>query len=414
MIKRKLYSALKAHLSKPEITLIVGPRQAGKTTLMLLLKRELEQAGHQTLLFNLDIETDKQFFASQTQLIRKIKLEVGESKSYIFIDEIQRKKDAGVFLKGIYDMNLPYKFVVSGSGSLELKEKIHESLAGRKQIFELSTLSFEEFINFKTQYAYEKKLADLYSIEIEKTKEFFSEYLNFGGYPKVVLGDTRSEKQNLINEIYQSYIERDIAYLLQIRKTEDFTRLVKLIASQIGNTINVAELSRTLGISQPTIRDYLWYLQKTFILHQVTPFFKNVRKEIAKSPLFYFYDLGFRNHALGTFGNLEKSYDLGFLFQNFVYFKLHESIVNTSAKIHFWRTKSGAEVDFIINTGQSQLPIEVKYQTLTKPVLTRSLHSFIEKYHPPQAFVINLSLSAKTVIKGTEITFLPFYQTPVW
>ncbi|MDP8216192.1 MAG: AAA family ATPase, partial [Candidatus Kaelpia imicola] len=138
MIQRDLFSDLKDHLFKKEISFIIGPRQAGKTTLMLLLKNYLEKEGERTLFLNLDVETDKQFFISQENLIAKIKLELGEDRGFVFIDEIQRKKDAGIFLKGIYDQNLPYKLIVSGSGSVELKEKIHESLLGRKREFLLS------------------------------------------------------------------------------------------------------------------------------------------------------------------------------------------------------------------------------------------------------------------------------------
>lgn len=227
MIKRRLFSELKDHLSKREISFIVGPRQAGKTTLMLLLKNYLDQKGEKTLFLNLDIEKDKEFFTSQSGLIKKIELELGREKGVVFIDEIQRKDDAGVFLKGIYDMNLPYKFIVSGSGSVELKAKVYESLTGRKRIFELSTLSFEEFVNFKTEYKYEDNLTVFFDVERAKSYELLNEYLNFGGYPRIVIEDKLVEKQRLINEIYQSYIERDISYLLRIHKTESFSHLVK-------------------------------------------------------------------------------------------------------------------------------------------------------------------------------------------
>jgi len=115
-------------------------------------------------------------------------------------------------------MNSSYKFIVSGSGSVELKEKVHESLAGRKRIFELSTLSFEEFINFKTNQRYEDRLLEFFPIEKEKGYTLFDEYLNFGGYPRIVLEEKLSEKLKQINEIYQSYIERDISYLLKVNK----------------------------------------------------------------------------------------------------------------------------------------------------------------------------------------------------
>ncbi len=286
---------------------------------MFMLKEYLEKAGKRTLFLNLDVESDKEFFANQAKLIKKIELEIGRKPGFVFIDEIQRKADAGIFLKGIYDMNLPYKFIVSGSGSVELKEKIHESLAGRKRIFELATLSFEELVNFKTDYKYENRLKDFFELEQNRVAEFLEDYLNFGGYPRIILAEERVEKLKLINEIYQSYLERDIAYLLQVHKTEAFSNLIKVMAAQIGNLVNLSELSSTLGIAIKTVRDYLWYLEKTFVLQRVTPYFRNIRKEITKSPIFYFYDFGLRNFALGSFGSLK---DPGFVFQNFV-FKYH-------------------------------------------------------------------------------------------
>jgi predicted AAA+ superfamily ATPase len=112
MQNEHLLARLKDHLSQKEISLIVGPRQAGKTTLMLLLKKHLEECGEKTLFLNLDIEADNRFFDSQDLLIRKIQLELGKGKGYVFFDEIQRKKSAGLFLKGLYDMGLPYKFII--------------------------------------------------------------------------------------------------------------------------------------------------------------------------------------------------------------------------------------------------------------------------------------------------------------
>jgi predicted AAA+ superfamily ATPase len=407
MIKRKLYNELKDHLSKKEMSFIVGPRQAGKTTLMLMLKDYLERTGERTLFLNLDIEQDKEFFTSQSRLLKKIELELGKQRGFVFIDEIQRKEDAGLFLKGIYDMDLPYKFVVSGSGSVELKERIHESLVGRKRIFELTTVSFEEFVNFKTDYRYEDKLPAFFSIEREKTDDLLEEYLNFGGYPRIVLEYEVAEKLRLMNEIYQSYIERDIAYLLRVQKTEAFSNLVKVMAAQVGNLVNLSELSSTLGISSKTVKEYLWYLEKTFILQKSAPYFRNIRKEITKSPLFYFYDLGLRNFALGNFGTLR---DKGFVFQNFIFNILREQVHRGAAKICFWRTKDKAEIDFVIDGGSWQVPIEVKYRRLETPEITRALRSFIELYHPSKALIINVSLDTTVMVKETTIYLVPFYR----
>ena len=407
MIKRSMFSELKEHLSMKEISFIVGPRQAGKTTLMLMLKEYLEGDGEKTLFLNLDIESDKEYFDSQAKLLKKIELELGKRQGFVFIDEIQRKADAGVFLKGIYDKNTPYKLIVSGSGSVELKEKIHESLVGRKRLFELSTLSFEEFVNFKTEYKYESELSNFFTVESDKASLLLEEYLNFGGYPRVVLEDELSEKLKIINEIYQGYIERDISYLLKVQKTEAFSNLVKIISSQVGKLTNYAELSSTLGIAYKTLKEYLWYMEKTFIIHMVPPYFSNARKEITKSPVFYFYDLGLRNFALGSFGTLQ---DKSFVFQNFVFNILRERTNMTASKICFWRSKNKAEVDFVVDKGGSLIPIEVKYQKLNNLKIARSLRSFINRYKPKKSLVVNLMLDETILLESCEIRFIPFYK----
>jgi len=404
MIKRTVFKELKDHLQAKEISLITGPRQAGKTTLMLKLKKFLDSQSKNTLYLNLDIETDRRFFSSQIELIKKIKLEIGAKSGYVFIDEIQRKENAGLFLKGIYDMNLPYKFIVSGSGSLELKEKIHESLLGRKRIFEISTLSLAEFINHKTGYKYENKLKDFLVIETAKTKSYLEEYLSFGGYPRIVLEEKAEEKTKLIAEIYQSFLEKDIAFLLGIKKTDDFGNLIRLTSSQIGNLLKYSEVSRTLGLSVHTVKNYLWYLEKTYILKRVKPFFKNPRKEITKSPVFYFNDIGFRNYAHGVYGADMAYNHNGFCFENLVYNILTQKYTGP-AKIAYWRTKDKAEVDFVVIKGESVVPIEVKFKTLKKIELEKSLRSFISRYRPKEAYVINLSFTKSVKIDKTMVHF---------
>jgi len=410
VLKRTLLKEIESHLSKKEITIIVGPRQAGKTTLMLFLEDKLKRKAQRTLFLNLDIEEDRQFFISQSKLISKINLEIGTKNGYVFIDEIQRKEDAGLFLKGLYDRNLPYKFIVSGSGSMELKEKIHESLAGRKQVFELTTLSFDEFVNYKTGYKYENTLNKFFELDTDRTSNLLEEYLNFGGYPRVALEEEIKEKRKVIDEIFRSYIDRDIASFLRVEKLEGYSQLIRILSAQTGNMVNYNELSNTLGISMPTIKNYLWYAEKTFIIQKITPYFRNIRKEITKSPVYYFHDIGLRNYAIGMFGMLSQSSDFGFPFENFILNLLKEKIRFTGANIHFWRTKDGAEVDFIIDYRAKQIPVEVKYKKLSKPETSRSFLSFIKKYAPKNAVVVNLSLNAVEHIGKTTIHFLPFYR----
>jgi predicted AAA+ superfamily ATPase len=384
------------------------------------LEDGLKKKGEKTLYLDLDREQDRPFFDSQSRFIQRIKYGIGEKRGYVFIDEMQRKENAGLFLKGIYDMNLAYKFIVSGSGSLELKEKIHESLMGRKRIFELFPLSFEEFVNFKTGYKHMgsgdsfKELAVFFDLFKELAREYLEEYLNFGGYPRVALETEISQKQVAIDEIYQSYLERDISYLLNIQKTESLTQLVRILASQSGNLVNITELSNTLGIAVPTVKDYLWYLEKTFIIQRVSPYFRNLRKEITKASTYYFVDLGLKNYALNLFGNALGAMSAGMLFENFVYTSLREGLYLSPSTIHFWRSKDQAEVDFVINTARNIIPVEVKYSSLKEPETTRSFKSFLDKYKPEKAFIVHLGEHLGPVTYGeTKVYFIPFYNCEV-
>lgn len=410
MIKRNLLSSLEKHLLEPEMTILTGSRQVGKTYLMNLMENRLKEKKEKTLYLSLDYDEHVKLFNSQVNLIEYIKLQIGEGRAYVFIDEIQRKENAGIFLKGLYDMKLPYKFIVSGSGSLELKSKIKESLAGRKKIFVVNPLSFEEFVNFKTNYRYEDKLRDFFRIEEQQTQDLLSEYISFGGYPKVVLAKTSDLKKTTMEEIYTSYVEKDLGELLGVEKTDALTNLLKIIASQIGSLVNTSDLSSTVGIADKTINNYLWYLEQTFILKKVTPFYTNVRKEITKAPIYYFYDTGLRNFMLGLFGLPSIPSALsGHLFENVVFNTLKQNII-PPATIHFWRTLDRAEVDFVIRDGLGTTPIEVKYTKLDKPEVSRSYRNFLVKYKPKKGYIVNLGKEQKINIYDTQVFLIPFWS----
>lgn len=410
MIKRTLYSKIKAHLTQKEITIVTGPRQAGKTTIMELIRDDLTKNDERTLYLNLDIEWDQQHFNSQGTLLKKLELEFGKDGGYVFIDEIQRKENAGLFLKGLYDLKTPYKFIVSGSGSLELKEKIHESLAGRKRLFELTPITFEEFFHHKTNYKYEGNLSTFFEIEEEKSLHLLFEYMNFGGYPRVILESELSEKTLIIDEIYRSVLEKDITYLLKVDKTDAFIALIKFISSQIGNLLNYTELSSTLNITYQTVKKYLWYSQKTFILDILTPYARNIRKEISKAPVVYFNDLGLRNYSIGLFGQSVSPKEMGFVFENLIYLLLKNHIKSGFETLHFWRTKDKAEVDFVVERGQELIPVEVKFKKLKKEEIQRSLRSFIDKYKPSKAYIVNLNYRGSLEMGETKLFFIPYYD----
>jgi uncharacterized protein len=409
LIKRHIKKDIEDHLPKKEITIITGGRQVGKTTLMLQVIDDLKTKNKNVLFLNLDIDTDSKYFESQETLLQKIRLEIGD-EGYVFIDEIQRLENSGLFLKGIYDRNLNYKFVISGSGSLDLKAKISESLLGRKRVIEMQSVNFEEFVNFKTNYKYENKLNQFFELEQHQTMLLLNEYLNFGGYPRILLEIRQSEKLKLIDEIFKSYIEKDLVYLLKIERPDVFQGLIKILSAQTGSLITYSTIAGQLNVSVQTLKKYLWFAEKTFSISYVSPFYTNKIKELTKSPVYYFNDLGFRNYAINQMGNLTMNQQYGFVFQNFIFLILKEYIKWKNWSIHYWRTTDKAEVDFIINKTNDILPVEVKYGGFSKPSISRSFRSFIEKYNPQNAWIVNRNFEAELKINSTTVSFIPFYK----
>ena len=404
MIKRDIKKEIINDFNRKQITVLIGARQIGKTTVI----KEIIKEYKNSIYFNLDIEQDNKYFVSQQQFLQKIELEAGKEKTYIFIDEIQQKSDAGRFLKGLYDMDLPYKFIVTGSGSIELKEKINEALTGRKHLLKMSPVSFKEFVDYKTNYKYSNRLQRFFEIETEQTLLFLSEYLQFGGYPAVVTASTIAEKKEIMNEVFHSYLTKDISYLLDVKYPGKFVKLIRLLAVQSGNLLNYSQLSQDTGLSVETLKTYLWYAEQTFIISIVSPYFTNQKKEITKSPNIYFNDLGMCNYSKSNFG-VDITND-GMLFQNFIYILLKEKYEKGLNKINFWRSKDKAEVDFVVHTANGILPVEVKYKKLEKTTISRSLRSFIKKYSPKIAYIVNLTLDTKIQVENTEIEFIPFWK----
>lgn len=409
LIKRQIFPKVANHLEKPEIALIVGPRQAGKTVLLGMLKNwlieEKDIDPRNILYFNLDIVKDWEFFQSQTNFIEFLKEKSTKNKVYVLVDEAQKVPDCARFFKGVFDSNLNTKLVLTGSASLELKTKVQESLAGRKRVFHLLPFSFAEFLSAKDEELFgllEK--SQISSISQKNIISFFEEYTVWGGYPRVVFAQTEEEKVNTLSEIFTSYVERDIVGFLRVRDRLGFSRLVKLLSGQIGQLVNVTELSNSLNLDRQTVERYLQALKETFITAPLPPYFRNTRQEIIKQNKIYFNDTGMRNYALEDFSLLSERRDAGSLFENAVF---KEVLISLSPleKVRFWRTKQGAEVDFLIVSGEKILPIETKLH-LQKPHVAVSLRNFIKSYSPQDALVVNSSLQGELTYKGTKVGFI--------
>lgn len=416
LVLRSLFPHIQAHLADKEITVLIGPRQVGKTTLITSLKDDLIARGvlsSDVYYFNLDVVTDKVLFQNQSDLIQFIKNRIsGRNKLYLFVDEVQRIENAGLFFKGVYDLHLPVKLVLTGSSSLEIRSKTSESLTGRKRLFTLYPLNFFEylsshddelvpFIGKKDAYASAKILTHFETFNI------------FGGYPKVALETIREKKILLLEEIFSSYVEKDVVGFLRVRDTFAFSQLVRIIASEIGNLFNTERVARELGVKSQTIRHYLDILGETFILQRVNPFFYSPATEIRKMPKLYFFDAGIRNFAKDnrdfSVDSLKQRADRGGLLENFVLSELIKLGIND---IRFWRTKDDAEVDFVIQKKGATIPIEVKSDRGERPHVSRSFRSFIHTYKPKIGIVIAMGHRKRVKIKDTDVYFLFPYELP--
>ena len=412
IIKRYAFKEIADHLLAREITILIGPRQVGKTTIMEALREQVEKMAMPYIWFNLDVESDAGWFASQETLRSKVGLEFNKKPGVVFIDEIQRKADAGRFLKGLYDTLPDVKFVVSGSGSLELKEHIVESLAGRKRMFEILPISFYELVDFKTAYRYSDRLLNFLDLHSDERLSFLSEHLSFGGYPKVVLAETANEKQRILLEIMSSYLNRDISAITAIAKKADYNQLLRLLAVQVGSVISYSQLSQSVTITSQTVKDYLWYMVHTFMIRLSLPFFRNATKEITKAPVGYFVDLGMSNQLSMQGQLIQDVSQHGLLFQNWVFNELFFLFRNDFVELKHWRTTDKAEVDIMLEWGSIAFPVEVKTSANYHSQISRSFRSFLQKYKPPQAFVVSRTPAWQLKVEDTQVYGIPFYQLP--
>ncbi len=371
------------------VTVLVGPRQVGKTTLGKLLCQKLikQKRFEQLLYLNCDNPLIRHWLDG-IHIIDELVDEFNLKKFILFIDEAQRLESPGLLIKSLIDLQLPIKILVTGSSQLEIRSKIQEHLTGRQFEATILPLSYQELGT---------------SLELDTQ-------LIYGCYPQIVV---EKEKRLLLSQLYQNYINRDIIEILRVGHPIILEKMMTLIAHSSGQLLNYQTLANDCNVSVTMIKHYLSILEKTYVLQTIYPFTGNKRTEITSNPKCYYLDNGFRNQALGNFISLENRTDKGLLvesavFQEILKFKLQHFL---SFKIFFWRTKGGAEVDFILyNNPDDFVPIEVKYQNLKEPALSRSFRSFIDAYHPKKGFVITNQFKATLQIKQTEIIFLPLQK----
>ena len=386
--QRKVINKIKLFLGKKTIIVLHGSRQVGKTSIMHLIKNYLvqEKKIKTDNIFYFDLE-DFVFLDLCNSGVEKTIQYLKErgvrtnDKIYLFIDEIQYLDNPSSFLKLFHDhWGDKIKLIVSGSSSFDIKNKFKDSLVGRTMDFEVFALDFEEFLLFKNKKINTDSSSEIIIAEL---RDLYKEYIFYGGYPAIVLENNIEIKSHLLKQIINTYIKKDIRDLANIREINKFNQLIKVLASQSGNLLNVSELSGTLKLTQKTVEEYLFILENTYIIRRVYPFYKNIRSELTKMPKIYFEDNGLMN-LLANKKFLERVD--GQLFENSVYSELRKNL--DIENINFWRTNTGQEVDFII-TEKRIIPVEVKLKFFNKKL--SSLKYFADKYEIKESFVCSLT-----------------------
>ncbi len=366
---RTLISQLTEHLTKKPFTILTGARQLGKTTLLQQLHENLIRAGEFSYYLTFEDHTILNKINEHPENIFQFTRRPEETEGkrlFLLIDEVQYATDPSNFLKLLYDKYAPsLKIIATGSSAFYIDQNFKDSLAGRKQIFLLRPLDFEEFLLFKNETVLQKEMGiikkrnEYISSHKEKLDALLAEYITFGGYPAVVLAKDKEEKINLLKELRSSFLKKDILES-EVENEEKFYQLMSILATQLGGQVNVHELSTTLRMAEKTVDRYLFIMQKCFHIHLIKPFHKNIRKEITKMPKIYFNDTGLRNAILNRFELLSTRDDKGSLLENITYAFLLNKY--EEEQVLFWRTADGNEVDFVIKENDLKgYALEIKW-----------------------------------------------------
>ncbi len=386
-------------LHAPEIIVIRGPRQSGKTTLLRRLSTTLgEKLGAENVHFlTFEDELERRRFEENPRSVVEFYSGTGGKQAFL-LDEIQYVKDAGHLLKLLYDTVKHCKIVVTGSSALDINQ-LGAALVGRALFFDLHPFSFEEFLSVRDPQVHRYYLRSRARLQkprvvpttfLERLNRFLDEYIAFGGYPRVVLEQTVEKKKVVLKNLFSTYLEKDVANLFGPQYKGKSIDTVRYLASAVGQVIKYDDISQATGLSYMEVKHILSILEQTYIIRVVRPFHQNLITEIRKNPKIYFVDSGLRNAMLDRYAFTDT--ERGALLENYVCGLLEEP--------KYWRTTNKTEVDFVL---KGTIPLEVKSQ----PEITRSFRSFVSAYQPLRGFIITRASAARRRIGSTTVYIVP-------
>lgn len=379
---RKILEQIQPQLSSREIVVITGMRRVGKTTLLQMIYDQISSANKVFL----DIENileQKIFEEVDTNNIWANLRAYGitnTEKAYIFLDEIQAMPQIVKAVKYLYD-HYDVKFFLTGSSSFYLENLFPESLSGRKIVFDLFPLTFEEFLLFKevetVRYTtFKNKARQKNRVAYEKTKKLFEEYLTFGGFPQVVLAGDESQKKLVLKDIFTSYFEMDVRRLADFRHMSAFRDMLLLLMQRVGSKLEISKLSSEVGVSRETVYSYLAFLEGSYFISRIPPFSRNVDREVSGTRKVYFCD----NGIINLFGKISD----GALLENAVFMNIRHL-----GKVNYYQKRSGAEIDFILP--ERKIALEVKKRANTQELV--KLKRLSDSLNLDECYVISQDFS---------------------
>ncbi len=357
--------------------LVVGPRQAGKST--LIWSSLQGQDPNQILFLNGEERLVRSWVDSAARILRDLQEEFPAVRT-LFFDEMQHIEDAGLIIKGLVDSGRKFNILVTGSSSFHLQDQTRESLAGRAERRLLLPFSLGELL------AHEPTTVP--AVAKQRARDIVLQMLMRGSYPAVWFAQ---DPQRELRKLIEAFVLRDASDRFQVRRPDAFRQLMQLAAGQVGQMANFSEWAAQLGISASTVRQYLNLMEETWILRLLPAFAGGKRREITSAVRVHFYDPGLRNALLGRQESDPLRHpDLGALVEGLAFAELSKTLPRDWS-LRYWRAKGGAEVDFVLSHGRRTLGIEIK--SGRRANLSRSARSFIEAYTPENFLLVSLNSS---------------------
>jgi len=389
-IKRELLGKILKYIDDKQIIITNGLRRSGKTVLMhqiidyLLEKKKVNPLK----IFYYDFDLGKKPIRELLEEFKEITgTNFRKEKVWIFLDEVQKMEGWEEIVKLYYD-NYNIKFFLSGSSSMIIEKKTKESLAGRAFIFRVDPLNFVEFLKL-VSFKIEKKKIRIYEEEI---KDLLNQYLLTGGFPEIAFW---KDKEKIIKYIKESVIDRvifiDIPKVFKVEEPELLLRLLEIIASSPGIILEYENLASDLNRDRKTISNYLFYLERAFLIQKLYQFSKNLLTSEKKLKKFYPSNVGF-----------SLAYDVD------ITKKVESLVANITEAKFFYRKR--LEVDIISLINKKILPIEVKYKTKVNVKEIRGMFEFMRKFELNEGLVITKDYETSRKIKDKKVRFMPLWK----